>query len=246
MGDKLAARETRQEAGVPVMPGTEAGYCATMRCIAVADEIGFPVLVKAAAGGGGKGMRDVPAGGRLARRAGDGPARGRKRLRRRRVYLEKLLEGARHIEFQILADTHGNTHSPGRARMLDSAPPSKAGRGVAQPVRRRRPARSAWANGDPRGAKPVGYVNAGTIECLVDQDKNFYFLEMNTRLQVEHPVTELVTGIDLVKEQIRIARGRRMGHTENFLSRRAARSNAASTPKTPITTSCRRLARSPR
>ena len=172
-------------------------------------------MVKAAAGGGGKGMRavnepeELPDALAIARREaesafGDG-----------RVYLEKLIDGARHIEFQILADTHGNTIHLGerecsiqrRHQKLVEEAPSPF---IDADLRRRM--------GDMaiRAAEAVGYVNAGTIECLVDKDKNFYFLEMNTRLQVEHPVTELVTGVDLVKEQICIARGRRMGPTESF------------------------------
>ncbi|MEO8610532.1 MAG: acetyl-CoA carboxylase biotin carboxylase subunit [Chloroflexota bacterium] len=215
MGDKQAARETVKLAGVPVIPGTEPN----MRdedILALAPSIGFPVIVKAVAGGGGKGMRtvrnpeDLPGALATARREaesafGDG-----------RVYLEKLVEGARHIEFQILADTHGNTIHLGERecsiqrrhqKLVEEAPSS-----FVDPDLRRRMGEMAI-----KAAEVVGYVNAGTIECLVDKDKNFYFLEMNTRLQVEHPVTELVTGLDLVKEQIRIARGRRMGPTQNLL-----------------------------
>jgi acetyl-CoA carboxylase biotin carboxylase subunit len=215
MGDKQAARETVKLAGVPVIPGTEPD----MRdddILALAPSIGFPVIVKAVAGGGGKGMRsvrsaeDLPGALATARREaesafGDG-----------RVYLEKLVEGARHIEFQILADTHGNTIHLGERecsiqrrhqKLVEEAPSSF----VDADLRRRMGEMAVKA------AEAVGYVNAGTIECLVDKDKNFYFLEMNTRLQVEHPVTELVTGLDLVKEQIRIARGRRMGPTQNLL-----------------------------
>jgi len=215
MGDKQAARETVKRAGVPVIPGTEPDM-RDEEILALAPTIGFPVIVKAVAGGGGKGMRtvrsaeDLPGALATARREaesafGDG-----------RVYLEKLVEGARHIEFQILADTHGNTIHLGerecsiqrRHQKLVEESPSIF---LDADLRRRMGEMAVKA------AEVVGYVNAGTIECLVDKDKNFYFLEMNTRLQVEHPVTELVTGIDLVKEQIRIARGRRMGPTQNFL-----------------------------
>ncbi len=215
MGDKQMARETVKKAGVPVVPGTEPGL-RDDEIIAAAEQIGFPVMVKASAGGGGKGMRavyeraDLPNALAIARREaesafGDG-----------NVYLEKLIENARHIEFQILADMHGNTVHLGerecsiqrRHQKLVEEAPSPF---VDDDLRKRM--------GDMaiRAAQACGYVNAGTIECLVDKDKNFYFLEMNTRLQVEHPVTELVTGVDLVKEQIRIARGRRMGPTESVL-----------------------------
>ncbi len=215
MGDKLAARETVKRAGVPVVPGTEMGLTDD-ELIAAAQTIGTPLLVKAAAGGGGKGIRevrdlaDLPGQLQVARREaesafGDG-----------RVYLEKLLEGARHIEFQILADMHGNTIHLGERecsiqrrhqKLVEESPSS-----FMDPELRRLMGAMAV-----RAAKAVHFINAGTIEFLVDKDKNFYFLEMNTRLQVEHPITELVTGIDLVKEQIRIARGRRMGPTDSVL-----------------------------
>ncbi|WP_343419006.1 acetyl-CoA carboxylase biotin carboxylase subunit [Candidatus Flexifilum breve] len=215
MGDKQMARETVKKAGVPVVPGTEPGL-RDDEIIAAAEHIGFPVMVKASAGGGGKGMRavykreDLPGALAIARREaesafGDG-----------NVYLEKLIENARHIEFQILADMHGNTVHLGerecsiqrRHQKLVEEAPSPF---VDDDLRKRMGEMAI------RAAQACGYVNAGTIECLVDKDKNFYFLEMNTRLQVEHPVTELVTGVDLVKEQIRIARGRRMGLTESVL-----------------------------
>ena len=216
MGDKQRARETVKKAGVPVVPGTDPGLHDDELLAAADQEVGFPLLVKAAAGGGGKGMRvvrsreDLPGALAAARREaesafGDGT-----------VYLERLIEGARHIEFQILADTHGNTVHLGERecsiqrrhqKLVEEAPSS-----FMDPELRQRMGEMAV-----RAAESVNYVNAGTIECLVDKDKNFYFLEMNTRLQVEHPVTEIVSGLDLVKEQIRIARGRRMGPTENLL-----------------------------
>ncbi len=215
MGDKQTARETVRKAGVPVVPGTEPGL-RDDELLAIAPKIGFPLMVKAAAGGGGKGMRavrreeDLPEALGVARREaesafGDGT-----------VYIEKLIEGARHIEFQILADMHGNTVHLGERecsiqrrhqKLVEEAPSTFVDADL-----RRRMGETAI-----KAAQAVNYVNAGTIEFLVDKDKNFYFLEMNTRLQVEHPVTEIVTGVDLVKEQIRIARGRRMGVTESVL-----------------------------
>ncbi len=217
MGNKQTARETVKRAGVPVVPGTEPGMTDDDILALAEAQIGFPLMVKAAAGGGGKGMRavykaeDLPAALATARREaesafGDG-----------RVYVEKLLVGARHIEFQILADMHGSTIHLGERecsiqrrhqKLVEEAPSPFLDADL-----RRRMGEMAIA-----AARAVNYVNAGTIECLVDKDRNFYFLEMNTRLQVEHPVTELVTGVDLVKEQIRIARGRRMGPTESFLN----------------------------
>jgi acetyl-CoA carboxylase biotin carboxylase subunit len=216
MGDKQAARQIVKMAGVPVVPGTEPDMHDEDILAAAEAEIGFPLIVKAVAGGGGKGMRsvhkaeDLPGALAAARREaessfGDG-----------RVYVERLIEGARHIEFQILADMHGNTIHLGERecsiqrrhqKLVEESPSSF----VDDDLRQRMGEMAV------RAAQAVDYVNAGTIECLVDKDKNFYFLEMNTRLQVEHPVTELVTGLDLVKEQIRIARGRRMGPTESLL-----------------------------
>jgi acetyl-CoA carboxylase biotin carboxylase subunit len=220
MGDKQTARETVKKAGVPVVPGTEPG----MRdedILRIAPSFGFPVLVKATAGGGGKGMRavykeeDMPELLASARREAESA------FGNGDVYVEKLLVGARHIEFQILADMHGNTIHLGERecsiqrrhqKLVEEAPSIILDQ---DPDMRRRMGEMAV-----KAAEAVGYVNAGTIECLVDRDKNFYFLEMNTRLQVEHPVTEMVTGIDLVKEQIRIARGRRMGPTQSVLEPR--------------------------
>ena len=213
MGDKQAARETVKKAGVPVVPGTEPGLSDDEIIAAAEAYVGYPVMVKAAAGGGGKGMRvvrsaaDLPSALAAAHREaenafGDG-----------RVYIEKLVENARHIEFQILADMHGNTIHLGerecsiqrRHQKLVEESPSPF---MDDDLRLRMGTMAI------RAAESVNYLNAGTIECLVDKDKNFYFLEMNTRIQVEHAVTEMVTGVDLVKEQIRIARGRRMSHNQ--------------------------------
>jgi len=212
MGDKGVARAMVARAGVPVVPGTEGeGALRDEELLALAPSIGFPLLIKATAGGGGKGMREVnsleemPALLHAARREaeasfGDG-----------NVYLEKLVVGARHIEFQVLADTHGHTVHLGERecslqrrhqKLLEESPSPFIGDD--EDLRQR------MGEVAVRAAQSVGYVNAGTIEFLVDKDKNFYFLEMNTRLQVEHPVTEMVTGVDIVKEQIRIARGRQM------------------------------------
>src|SRR5512142_571898 len=214
MGDKMRARETVAAAGVPVVPGTEGtGSMSDDELLAVAPSIGFPLLVKASAGGGGKGMREVaslqemPALLISARREaeaafGDG-----------NVYLEKLLEGARHIEIQILADTQGNVIYLGERdcslqrrhqKLIEEAPSPF----MDEQLRR------IMGEMAVKAAKAVEYLNAGTIEFLVDKDRHFYFLEMNTRLQVEHPVTEVVTGIDIVAEQIRIARGRQLSYKQ--------------------------------
>ncbi|MFQ5615096.1 MAG: acetyl-CoA carboxylase biotin carboxylase subunit [Anaerolineales bacterium] len=217
MGDKMVARRTVAEAGVSVVPGTEGeGSLTDEELLQAAKQIGFPLLVKATAGGGGKGMREVrsldemPSLLQAARREaessfGDGD-----------VYLEKLVENARHIEFQILADQHGNTIHLGERecsiqrrhqKLLEESPSPFVYND--EDLRQRMGAVAVKA------ARAVGYINAGTIEFLVDREKNFYFLEMNTRLQVEHPVTEFVTGVDIVKEQIRIARGRQLRYTQD-------------------------------
>jgi len=215
MGDKLAARATVAKAGVPLVPGTEPGLDDD-QILEAAKGVGFPLMVKAAAGGGGKGMRavyeesELPTALQSARREaqsafGDGT-----------VYIEKLIRGARHIEFQILADMHGNTVHLGERECSIQRRHQKLVEEAPSPFMDKE-LRQKMGDMSVKAAEAVDYVNAGTIEWLVDADRNFYFLEMNTRLQVEHPVTELVTGVDLVKEQIRIARGRRMGVSESVM-----------------------------
>jgi acetyl-CoA carboxylase biotin carboxylase subunit len=210
MGDKIGARATVTAAGVPVVPGTEGeGNLRDDEILAIAPQIGFPLLIKATAGGGGKGMREVgnieELSGllRAARREaesafGDG-----------NVYLEKLLTSARHIEFQILADDHGHVIHLGERecslqrrhqKLLEESPSPFLDEKL----------RKKMGQVAIKAASAVDYLNAGTIEFLVDKDQTYYFLEMNTRLQVEHPITEFVTGIDIVKEQIRISRGRKL------------------------------------
>ncbi len=218
MGDKAVARRTVSAAGIPVVPGTEGeGSLRDEDLLHFASGIGFPLLVKATAGGGGKGMREVrsleemPGLLQAARREaesafGDG-----------NVYLEKLVEKAHHIEFQILADHFGNVIHLGERdcslqrrhqKLVEEAPSPY----LDDDLRRKMGAVAV------RAAEAVSYANAGTIEFLVDQERNFYFLEMNTRLQVEHPVTEMVTGVDIVKEQIRIARDRQLRYAQEDIS----------------------------
>jgi propionyl-CoA carboxylase alpha chain len=217
MGDKTAARRLMEGAGVPMAPGTTDAVADAEEGSAIAEDIGYPVLIKAAAGGGGKGMRIVhePANFAGAMERAQGEAQSS--FGDDRVFIEKYIEQPRHIEFQILADHHGNTvHLFEREcsiqrrhqKVIEEAPSS-----VLTPEVRREMGAAAVA-----AAESCGYVNAGTVEFLVDKDLNYYFMEMNTRLQVEHPVTEWVTGVDLVAEQLRVAQGEELGYTTDDLS----------------------------
>lgn len=213
MGDKAAARNAMAAVGVPIIPGTPGPVEDAEEALGFAREIGFPVIIKAAAGGGGKGMRvaaepeDFTRSFQLARSEalsafGSGD-----------VYVEKYLERPRHIEFQIMGDRHGNVIHLGERdcsvqrrhqKLIEEAPsPAVTPR-----------LREAMGEAAVRGAKAIDYVGAGTIEMLLNDDGNFYFMEMNTRIQVEHGVTEMLTGVDLVKEQIRVASGERLSVLE--------------------------------
>ena len=224
MGDKGVARATVAKAGVTVVPGTEGeGSLQDDELLAFAPQIGFPLIIKAISGGGGKGMRDVrnieemPDLIRSARREaessfGDG-----------NVYLEKLVEGARHVEFQIMADQFGNVIHLGERecsiqrrhqKLIEESPSPYLGDD--EPLRKRMGSVAVQA------ARAVDYANAGTVEFLVDKDRKFYFLEMNTRLQVEHPVTEAVTGMDIVAEQIRVAFGLQLSRKQEDIRWRGA------------------------
>ena len=217
MGDKITARETVRKRGVPLVPGSEKGLN-DEALMAAAHEIGFPLMIKAAAGGGGKGMRAVLDAGAFESAIGAARREAMAAFGNDEVYLEKLITNARHIEIQVLADSHGNTIHLGerecsiqrRHQKLIEEAPSVA---IDEKMRAEM-GRVAVA-----AAESVGYVNAGTIEFLFDsKDNKYYFLEMNTRLQVEHPVTELVTGIDVVKEQIAIAAGRRLRYRQEDIT----------------------------
>lgn len=206
MGSKTAARQLVIAAGVPVVPGTTEAITNVDAAIAVAESFGFPVLLKAAAGGGGKGMRIVHAPGDLADALASAKREAQNAFGDDAVYIEKYIDGPRHVEIQVLADAYGHVIHLGERecsvqrrhqKMIEEAPSV-----AVTPELRARMGATAVA-----AARAAGYVNAGTCEFLLDKSGAYYFLEMNTRIQVEHPVTELVTGLDLVQWQIRIAAG---------------------------------------
>jgi acetyl-CoA carboxylase, biotin carboxylase subunit len=209
MGDKAAAKQTVRAAGVPVIPGSDGPVSDEREALAIAEEIGFPVLIKAAAGGGGMGMRVVYDRQQFASAFQIARSEAQAAFGNPNVYIEKAIERARHVEIQVLADEYGNIIHLGerecsiqrRHQKLVEESPSPA---VTPELRQ------AMGEAAIRAAQAVGYANAGTVEFLLDPDGNFYFLEMNTRIQVEHPVTEMVTGVDLVKQQILIAAGEKL------------------------------------
>ncbi|HET7586053.1 MAG TPA: acetyl-CoA carboxylase biotin carboxylase subunit [Gemmatimonadaceae bacterium] len=206
MGDKATARRTMSGVGVPIVPGTPGPVDDAEEALALALEIGFPVIIKAAAGGGGKGMRVAADAEDFGRAFQLARSEALSAFGSGDVYVEKYLARPRHIEFQILGDQHGNVIHLGerdcslqrRHQKLVEEAPSPA---VTPELR------ATMGEAAVRGAKAIEYVGAGTIEMLLDADGSYYFMEMNTRIQVEHPVTEMLTGVDLVKEQIRVAAG---------------------------------------
>jgi acetyl-CoA carboxylase biotin carboxylase subunit len=209
MGDKAFARETMIGAGVPVVPGSEGVILDINTALATAEKIGYPVIVKASAGGGGRGMRVVQNHSDLKNALSTARSEAKAAFGSDEMYMEKYLEEPRHIEFQILGDMHGNIIHLGERdcsiqrrnqKVIEEAPST-----ALSPEMREKMGAMAL-----RAARAADYYSAGTVEFLFDKNQNFYFMEMNTRIQVEHPVTELVTGIDLIKEQIRVAAGEKM------------------------------------
>ncbi len=206
MGDKANAKKTMIEADVPVVPGSDGVVTSLEQAKRVAKEIGYPVMVKASAGGGGRGIRNVENEEELEEKIFAAKQEAKQFFGNDDIYIEKFIVDPRHIEIQLLADEHGNAVYLGerdcscqrRNQKLLEESPSVI---VTEELRKK------MGEAAVRAAKACGYTNAGTVEFLVDKDRNFYFMEMNTRIQVEHPVTEMVTGIDLIKEQIKIADG---------------------------------------
>lgn len=213
MGNKSEARKTMMEAGVPVVPGSKEPVHTAQDGLEMAKTIGFPVMIKASSGGGGKGMRISRSAEDFTELFNAAQMESVKGFSDDTMYIEKYIEKPRHVEFQIMADKHGSVVHLGERdcsiqrrhqKVLEEAPCD-----VISPELRRRMGDTAV-----RAAKAVGYENAGTIEFILDKDRNFYFMEMNTRIQVEHPVTEMVTGMDLIKEQIRVAAGEPLSVTQ--------------------------------
>jgi acetyl-CoA carboxylase biotin carboxylase subunit len=217
LGDKLLARETALKAGLPVVPGTDIGGLGAESALAAAREIGFPVLVKAAAGGGGKGMRVVSSEEGFAEALESAGNEAQSAFGDRRVFIERYLPRPRHIEIQILCDQHGNCIHLGERECSIQRRHQKVIEESPSPVVTEE-LRARMGQAAVNIARTSGYVSAGTVEFMVDQDLSFYFLEVNTRLQVEHPVTEMVTGLDLVKEQIAVAEGRRLEHRQEDIA----------------------------
>ncbi|MGN8799575.1 acetyl-CoA carboxylase biotin carboxylase subunit [Candidatus Merdisoma sp. HCP28S3_D10] len=214
LGNKQEARNTMTAAGVPVIPGTEEAVFDPKKGAEEAARIGYPVMIKAALGGGGKGMRVAENPEEFEKNFLLAQTESRQAFGDDSMYIEHFITHPRHIEFQILADSFGNVIHLGERdcsiqrnhqKMIEEAPSAA----LSEKMRRK------MGETAVRAAKAAGYVNAGTIEFLLEKNGNFYFMEMNTRIQVEHPVTEWITGIDLIKEQLRIASGKRLGITQD-------------------------------
>ncbi|MBQ8278952.1 MAG: acetyl-CoA carboxylase biotin carboxylase subunit [Roseburia sp.] len=234
MGDKQAARELMQKSNVPTVPGSKGLVSTVEEALEVAEQVGYPVLIKASAGGGGKGMRRAYSKDELEKAFETAKSEAKAAFGDDSMYVEKLIVNPHHIEFQILADKHGNVTYLGerdcsiqrRNQKLLEESPSK----ILSPE-----LRAEMGDVAVRAAKAAGYYSAGTIEFVLDDNNNFYFIEMNTRIQVEHPVTEQITGIDLIKEQIRIAAGMKLSHMQEDITIKGhaieCRINAESTGK---------------
>jgi acetyl-CoA carboxylase biotin carboxylase subunit len=211
MGDKNTARDTARKAGVPVTPGSEGIVGSEKEALLIARKIGYPVMIKATAGGGGRGMRPAHNDGSLVQGFRAAGAEAEKAFGNPGVYIEKLIENPHHIEFQIMADTHGDVVHIGERDCSMQRRHQKIIEETPSPIMTEE-VREKMGADCVKLAREVGYVGAGTIECLVDDKLNYYFMEMNTRIQVEHCITEEAYGVDLVKEQIKIAAGEPLSH----------------------------------
>ena len=213
LGDKARAKETMKAAGVTVIPGSDGAVSSVEEAKRIAAEIGYPVLVKASAGGGGRGIRRVNSPEELEEQMSVAKEEAKMFFGNDEVYLEKLILGPHHVEIQIIADQMGNTVALGERDCSMQRRNQKVLEESPSPLMTPE-LRSAMQEAAVRAAKACGYYNAGTIEFLVDSDRNFYFMEMNTRIQVEHPVTEWVTGVDLVQTQLLVAQGKPLPFTQ--------------------------------
>ncbi len=219
MGDKATARKTMQQAKVPTVPGSPGLVPTEDQALEIAEKMGYPVMIKATAGGGGRGMRFVQNAEELPRLYRSAKGEAEAAFGNGGVYIEKFIERPRHIEFQIIADQHGNVVHLGERdcsiqrrhqKLLEEAPSA-----ILTPKLRKRMGEAAV-----KAAQSINYVGAGTVEFLVDKNGDFYFMEMNTRIQVEHPVTEMVTGLDLIAEQIKAAQGDRLSYSQKDIELR--------------------------
>jgi acetyl-CoA carboxylase, biotin carboxylase subunit len=218
-GDKISSKRIMKAAGVPVVPGSDQAVSALEEAILIGEEFGYPLMIKASGGGGGRGIRICPDPQALREEFTVAKSEARAAFGNDEVYVERYLTAPRHIEFQILADTRGNVIHLGERecsiqrryqKLIEESPSPKVTPGL----------REAMGRMAVKAAETVQYVNAGTVEFLLDENDAFYFMEINARIQVEHPVTELTTGIDLVREQIRLATGEELSYSQDTIQRR--------------------------
>ena len=221
LGDKNSAREIAQKAGVPRVPGSEGLITSEATALKFAHQVGFPVLIKASAGGGGRGMRIAKDADQLKKSIEQAAQEAKANFGNGDIYLEKLIEGPRHVEVQLIGDNHGDvlhlwerdcSMQRRHQKLIEESPAPNL----------KQSTRNAICKAAVKLAKSAGYTNAGTVEFLVDKDENFYFIEMNARIQVEHPVTELVTGIDLIKSQILVAAGEKLPFAQSDIVHRGS------------------------
>ncbi|MBM3244924.1 MAG: acetyl-CoA carboxylase biotin carboxylase subunit, partial [Candidatus Omnitrophica bacterium] len=217
MGDKSVAKDTMKQAKVPTVPGSDGVVKNEQDAIKIAEKIDYPVMIKASAGGGGKGMRIAHNRPSLVSNLQTAQTEAQAAFGNNEVYIEKYIDGARHIEVQILADKFGNTIHLRERECSIQRRHQKLIEETPSPAINKK-TREKMGEAAIKAAKAVGYHSAGTVEFIFDKDGNFYFMEMNTRIQVEHPITELITGVDLVKEQIRVAAGEKLKITQKDIT----------------------------